>query len=92
MNFKEKLEEYNKLKQRREYLEHDMGECKHMLELLEDINFTARPKISSDRDCYMFTLAFNPIPTLIDYYKKIYSEKAKQKEELDKRIKKIEEE
>jgi hypothetical protein len=28
MNFKEKLEEYNKLKQRREYLEHDMGECK----------------------------------------------------------------
>ena len=90
MKFIEKLEEYNKLKQRREYLEHDMGECKIILQLLEDISFTARPKISSDR--YTITLAFNPIPTLIDYYKKIYSERANQKEELDKRIKEIEEE
>lgn len=90
MKFIEKLEEYNKLKQRREYLKRDMGECKHMLHYLEDVNFTARPKISSDR--YTITLAFEPIPTLIDYYKKIYSEKANQKEELDKQIKEMEEE
>ena len=90
MNFKEKLEEYNKLKQRREYLEHDMGECKIILQLLEDIIFTARPKIKSER--YTITLAFEPIPVLIGYYKKIYTETAKQKEELDKQIKEIEEE
>ena len=89
MNFKEKREEYNKLKQRREYLEHDMSECKIILTLLEDIGFTARPKIKSDR--YTITLEFKPIPVLIGYYKKIYTEKANQKEELDKRIKEIEE-
>jgi len=90
MNFKEKLEEYNKLKQRREYLEHDMCECKIIFKSLEDTSFTARPKIKSDR--YTITLVFEPIPVLIDYYKKIYAETAKQKEELDKRIKEIEEE
>ena len=89
MKFIEKLEEYNELKQRRKYLEHGMDECKHMLHYLEDVNFTARPKIKSER--YTITLAFEPIPVLIDYYKKIYAETAKQKEELDKRIKEIEE-
>ena len=90
MNFKEKLEEYNKLKQRRGYLEHDMRECKIILQLLEDIRFTERPKINSDR--YTITLVFEPIPVLMDYYKKIYSERANQKEELDKQIKEMEEE
>ena len=90
MKFIEKLEEYNELKQRREYLKYGMDECKHMLHYLEDVSFTARPKIKSER--YTITLVFEPIPVLIGYYKKIYTETAKQKEELDKRIKEIEEE
>ena len=90
MNFKEKLEEYNKLKQRVAYNESNIAKCKLMVTYLRREN--ARLIIDIGYSTNSEALAFQPKNVLIDYYDKISDEALKQKHELERQIKELEEE
>lgn len=90
MNFKEKLEEYNKLKQRVAYNEGTIAKCKLMVIYLRREN--ARLMIQLGPIVNAEALAFQPKDVLIDYYDKISDEALKQKHELERQIKELEEE
>ena len=90
MKFIEKLEEYNKLKQRVAYNESTIAKCKLMVTYLQREN--ARLTIYLGYSIDAETLAFQPKDILINYYNKISDETLKQKHELERQIKEIEEE
>ena len=90
MKFIEKLEEYNKLKQRVAYNESNIAKCKLMVTYLrrESTRLTIHLGYSTGSEA----LAFQPKNVLIDYYDKISDEALKQKHELERQIKELEEE
>ena len=89
MNFKEKLEEYNKLKQSVAYNESTIAKCKLMVAYLQRENARLTLYLGYSIDAEV--LAFQPKDILINYYNKISDETLKQKHELERQIKELEE-
>lgn len=89
MNFKEKLERHSTLKQRVAYNESTIAKCKLMVTYLqrENARLIIHPGYSTDSEA----LAFQPKDILINYYNKISDETLKQKHELERQIKELEE-